>query len=98
MIRRAKGTMQARVRRVDPLDITAPTTTQYGTFASLAPMARQSVRGGYHWRRDNYRLSFQLGVENLTDCLYFEQFQLAPAPGRSFVVGLTMDLFNLLKR
>ena len=87
---------QARVRRVDPLDITAPNTTQYGTFASLAPFARQSLRGGYNWRRDNHRVSFQLGIENLTNRLYFEQFQLAPAPGRSFVFGITTDFW--LKR
>lgn len=89
---------QTRVRRADPLDITAPTTTQYGTFASLAPLARQSVRLGYNWRREHHRVSFNAGIENLTDRLYFEQFQLAPAPGRSFVFGITMDFFNLLKR
>ena len=89
---------QARVRRVDPLDITAPTTTQYGTFASLAPFVRQSVRVGYQWRREHHRLSFNVGLENLTNRLYFEQFQAAPAPGRSLVFGLTMDFLNLLKR
>lgn len=88
---------QARVRRLDPLDITAPNTTQYGTFASLAPFAKQTVRGGYTWRRENQRISFTVGIENLTDRLYFEHFQLAPAPGRSFVFGLTTDFLHFLK-
>ncbi len=89
---------QARVRRVDPLEITAPNTTQYGTFASLAPFTKQTVRAGYNWRRENYRVSFTAGIENLTDRLYFEHFQLAPAPGRSFVFGITTDFLNFLKR
>jgi outer membrane receptor protein involved in Fe transport len=89
---------QARVRRVDPLDITAPNTTQYGTFASLAPFTRQTARIGYNWQREHHRVSFTVGIENLTDRLYFEHFQTAPAPGRSFVFGITTDFFNLLRR
>ncbi|MBS1808238.1 MAG: TonB-dependent receptor [Acidobacteria bacterium] len=89
---------QARVRRIDPLDITAPNTTQYGTFASLAPFTKQTARVGYNWRRDHQRISFTVGVENLTNRLYFEHFQTAPAPGRSVVFGITTDFFNLLRR
>jgi outer membrane receptor protein involved in Fe transport len=89
---------QARVRRANPVDITSTNTTQYGTFASLAPFTRQSARVGYTLRREVYRVSFTFGVENLTDRLYFEHFQNTPAPGRSFVFGITTDFFNLLKK
>jgi outer membrane receptor protein involved in Fe transport len=89
---------QARVRRANPVDITSTNTTQYGTFAGLSPFTRQAVRFGYNLRRESYRMSFNFGIENLTDRLYFEHFQNTPAPGRSFVFGITTDFFNLLKR
>jgi outer membrane receptor protein involved in Fe transport len=89
---------QARVRRVDPLDLTTAISTQYGSLASLDSFARHSVRGGYTLGREDYRASFTLGVENLTNRLYFEQFQTAPAPGRSFVFGMTLELFDLLRK
>jgi outer membrane receptor protein involved in Fe transport len=89
---------QARVRRANPVDITSTNTTQYGTFAALSPFTRQSARVGYNLRRESYRMSFNFGIENLTDQLYFEHFQNTPAPGRSFVFGITTDFFNLLKR
>ena len=89
---------QARVRRVDPLDLTTAISTQYGSLAGLDSFARHTLRAGYTLRRENYRASFTLGVENLTDRLYFEHFQTAPAPGRSVVFGLTLDLFDLLRK
>ena len=89
---------QARVRRADPLDLTATISTQYGTLASLSPFARQAVRAGYRYNREDYRLSLNLALENLTNRFYFETFQTAPAPGRSVVFGLTLELFNLLRR
>jgi outer membrane receptor protein involved in Fe transport len=42
-------------------------------------------------------MSLTFGVDNLTDKLYFEPFQTAPAQGRSFVYGVTLDLFELLQ-
>lgn len=89
---------QSRVRRVDPLDLTTAISTQYGSLASLDSFARHTLRAGYALRREHYRASFTLGLENLTDRLYFEHFQTAPAPGRSFVFGLTLDLFDLLRK
>jgi outer membrane receptor protein involved in Fe transport len=89
---------QSRVRRANPVDITSTNTTQYGTFASLSPFTRQTVRFGYNLRREFYRMSFNFGIENFTDRLYFEHFQNTPAPGRSFVFGITTDFFNLLKK
>jgi hemoglobin/transferrin/lactoferrin receptor protein len=89
---------QARVERADPLDLSAAISTQYGTLASLNSFASHSLRGGYTFSRENYRMSFTLGIENLTNRLYFEQFQTAPAPGRSVVLGTTLQLFNLLRK
>lgn len=82
---------QARVERADPLDLSAAISTQYGTLASLNSFAIQSLRGGYTIRRENYRLLLTLGVDNLTNRLYFEHFQTAPAPGRGIVLGTTVE-------
>lgn len=89
---------QSRVERVDPLDLSSTILTQYGTLAGLRSFAKHSVRGGYTYRRETNRISFVCGVDNLTDRFYFENFQSAPAPGRSLVFGLTLDLANLLRR
>jgi hemoglobin/transferrin/lactoferrin receptor protein len=88
---------QARVERVAPLDLTTAISTQYGSFASLSPFTKHSLRVVYNYRREKYRMSLTFGVDNLTDHLYFEPFQTAPAPGRSVVFGITMDLFDLLE-
>jgi outer membrane receptor protein involved in Fe transport len=88
---------QARVTRADPQDLTAAISTQYGTLASLNSFAVQAVRGGYSYRKEDHRVSFTVGIENLTNRLYFEHFQTAPAPGRSIVIGTTLEFFNLLR-
>jgi len=55
--------------------------------------AVSEIRGGYNFKRERYRLSFNAGVTNLFDRFYSEQLILAPARGRSFVVGTTWELF-----
>jgi hemoglobin/transferrin/lactoferrin receptor protein len=89
---------QARVERVDPLDLTTAISTQYGSFASLSPFTKHALRAVYNYRRERYRMSVTFGVDNLTDRLYFQPFQTAPAPGRSFIFGITIDSFDLLHR
>jgi hemoglobin/transferrin/lactoferrin receptor protein len=89
---------QARVKRADPLDLSATISTEYGTLASLSPFAMHGIRGGYTYRKETYRASFTFGIENLANRLYFEHFQTAPAPGRSFVFGTTLEFFNLLRK
>lgn len=89
---------QARVERVDPLDLTTAISTQYGSFASLSTFTKHALRAVYNYRRERYRMSLTFGVDNLTDRLYFQPFQAAPAPGRSFIFGITMDSFDLLHR
>ena len=88
---------QARIKRVDPGDITAVISTQYGSLASLNSFTVHTLRGGYSYRKENYRMLFTIGAENLANHLYFEHFQTAPAPGRSVVLGMTLEFFNLLK-
>ncbi|MGE0883260.1 MAG: TonB-dependent receptor [Blastocatellales bacterium] len=87
---------QARVARADPLDLATDIATQYGTLASLNSLTKHSIRVGYTRRWERSRLLLTGGVENLTDRLYFDQFQNAPAPGRSFVFGLTLVLTKAL--
>ncbi|HEY0428097.1 MAG TPA: TonB-dependent receptor [Pyrinomonadaceae bacterium] len=55
--------------------------------------AVSDIRGGYNFRRERYRLSFNAGVTNLFNRYYFEQFVFAPAKGRSLVIGTTWEIF-----
>lgn len=55
--------------------------------------ATSDLRGGYNFARERYRLSFNVGLTNLFDRLYNEQFVFAPARGRSFVLGTTWEIF-----
>lgn len=87
---------QGQVKRADPLDLSAAISTEYGTFRSLESFAVQSLRGGYTIRHEKQRITFTVGLDNLTNRLFFEQFLTAPAPGRSVVFGTTIELFNLL--
>jgi outer membrane receptor protein involved in Fe transport len=87
---------QGQVKRADPLDLSAAISTEYGTFRSLSSFAVQSLRGGYTLRGEKHRIMFTVGLENLTNRLYFEHFQTSPAPGRGFVFGTTVELMNLL--
>ena len=52
------------------------------------------IGGGYVFKRDNVRMSFNVGVKNIFDRLYSEQFVLAPARGRSFVFGTAWEFGN----
>lgn len=89
---------QARVKRADPLELTAAVSTEYGTFASLNSFATHTLRAGYTLRSENHRVLFTVAIENLGNHLYFEHFQTAPAPGRSVVFGTTIELSNLLRK
>jgi len=83
---------QGRVERADPLDLSAAVSTEFGTFRSLNSFAVQTMRGGYTIRGEKHQVAFTVALENLTNHLYFEHFQTAPAPGRSVVFGTTIEL------
>jgi hypothetical protein len=49
------------------------------------------VGAGMEWRRaDRYAVGLSLNLENLSNEFYREQFQFAPARGRSFTIGLSL--------
>lgn len=87
----------SRITRVDPLDLSTALSTQYGSFGSLNSSLTHFIRAAYNLHRENYRMTFSFGIDNLTDRLYFDPFQTAPAPGRSFTFGVSFDSFNLLR-
>lgn len=56
------------------------------------------IRGGFNFKREDYRLSFNLGVTNIFNRFYNEQFVFAPTRGRSFVFGTTIELNKLFSK
>ncbi len=76
------------IERVRPESVATGNITQFGILRSLEGYDRHSLRGGYELATE-HPLKLTLGIENFTDELYFLPFQLAPAPGRSFVFGIT---------
>jgi len=46
-----------------------------------------NIMGGYQFHRERFDLHINLGVSNLFDRQYKEQFVYAPARGRSFTIG-----------
>jgi outer membrane receptor protein involved in Fe transport len=60
---------------------------------SLDGFAVQRLGWGVHLSRGRDRAALTFAIENLTDKFYREQFQFAPARGRSFTVGLSVGAF-----
>ncbi len=51
-----------------------------------------NVSGGYIFRKERFNFSVNLGVSNIFDRFYSEQFVFAPARGRSFTIGTTWQI------
>jgi hemoglobin/transferrin/lactoferrin receptor protein len=51
-----------------------------------------NIGGGYYFRRERYNFSINAGVSNILDRYYSEQFVTAPARGRSFTIGTTIEI------
>ena len=51
-----------------------------------------NLGGGYYFRRERYNFNVNLVVSNLFDRFYSEQFVFAPARGRSFTIGTTIEI------
>ena len=77
------------ITRVRPESVASGNITQFGILKSLDGYDRHGLRGGYEFRNLANPVKLTLGIENITDELYFQPFQLAPAPGRSFVLGVS---------
>ncbi len=48
-----------------------------------------SLSGGYQFRRERFNFRINLGISNIGNRFYSEQFVFAPARGRSFTIGTT---------
>lgn len=83
---------QAYVNRVSPLLSDSPFLIAQDLFA-LKGFGVHTWRGGYNFNRENGRVTLTLGLENFTNEFYREQFQFAPARGRSLTVGLLLKYF-----
>ena len=51
-----------------------------------------SLGGGYYLRRERFDFNVHLSVSNIANEFYSEQFVLAPARGRSFTIGTTIEI------
>jgi hemoglobin/transferrin/lactoferrin receptor protein len=51
-----------------------------------------NIGGGYYFRRERFNFNVNLGVSNLFNKYYAEQFVFAPARGRSFTIGTTFEI------
>ena len=51
-----------------------------------------NIGGGYYFRHERYDFNVNVGVSNLLDRYYSEQFTFAPARGRSFTIGTTIAI------
>ena len=57
---------------------------------ALDGFAIHRLAAGYDWRTGDQYLGFVVAADNLTDRFYREQFQFAPARGRSYTVSLSV--------
>lgn len=51
-----------------------------------------NVSGGYYFRRERFNFNINVGVSNLANRAYSEQFNFAPARGRSFTFGTSWEI------
>ncbi|PYT00992.1 MAG: hypothetical protein DMF63_04830 [Acidobacteria bacterium] len=51
-----------------------------------------NIGGGYYMRRERFNFSVNLGVSNIMNKFYSEQFVFAPARGRSFTIGTSIEI------
>ncbi len=78
----------ARQNRVSPF----PTVYQGSDGNPEKGFTTHNISGGYYFRREKYNFNVNLGVSNLGDRAYSEQFVFAPARGRSFTIGTTWEI------
>jgi outer membrane receptor protein involved in Fe transport len=83
---------QADVQRVAETLLDSPFLTAQDLL-SLDGFAVQRVGWGVNLTRARNRVGLVFAVENLTDRFYREQFQFAPARGRSLTAGLSIGAF-----
>ena len=79
--------IQSEVRRVAVTLERSPYLIAQDLF-SLEGLVLHRLAGGVRWDGEDLELGLTVAVENLTDEFYREQFQFAPARGRSLTLGL----------
>ena len=89
---------QNRITRSDPNQFIGTSLINVASFLSNNEFTKHSIKGGFNWRAERYKFSITAGIDNLTDKFFFEHFNTAPAPGRSYVFGFTTEIFNLLRK
>jgi len=65
---------------------------QGGNGGPEAGFTTHNVSGGYYFRRERFNFNINVGVSNLTNRAYSEQFNFAPARGRSLTIGTSWEL------
>lgn len=65
---------------------------QGGNGGPEAGFTTHNISGGYYFRRERYDFNVNVGVSNLANRAYSEQFVFAPARGRSFTIGTTWTI------
>jgi hemoglobin/transferrin/lactoferrin receptor protein len=78
---------ETQVDRVSPLLLDSPFLIAQDLFG-LGGFTVHRIAAGYDWQRGGQRVGLTVSVDNLTDVFYREQFQFAPARGRSVTVSL----------
>lgn len=66
--------------------------TQGGNGGPEPGFVTHNLSGGYYFRREQFNFNINLGVSNIFDRSYSEQFVYAPARGRSFTIGTTWEI------
>ncbi|MEP7147565.1 MAG: hypothetical protein ABI857_01600 [Acidobacteriota bacterium] len=62
-----------------------------GVAAELG-FVTHNLGGGYYLRREHFDFNIHLGLSNLLNKFYREQFVFAPARGRSMTIGTTIEI------
>ena len=84
---------ETHVNRVSPLRLNSPFLTAEDLWG-LNGFTVHSLRGGYNFQKGEHSpLALTVALENMTNKFYREQFQWAPARGRSLTVGLRLRYF-----
>ena len=68
---------------------TIPGTGQTGVSGPEPGFVSHDMSGGYYFHRERYNFNINLGISNLFNRAYSEQYVYAPARGRSFTIGTT---------
>jgi hemoglobin/transferrin/lactoferrin receptor protein len=65
---------------------------QGGNGGPEAGFVTHNISGGYYYRRERFNFNINLGISNLFNRAYSEQFTFPPARGRSFTIGTTWEV------